>query len=157
MENYLQILEESLCRKMDVLCEIEEFCTVQERILSAESLDEEEFDKSMEEKDRLIKKLEKLDEGFETLYAHIKNQLAKEKDQYKSQIAVLQKEISEVMEKSVAIQTREARNKKLAEEYFVKAKQELKRGRKSSKAALDYYRSMNQSQTVSPQFMDKKK
>lgn len=157
MENYLQVLEESLCKKMDVLCEIEAFCAEQERLLSAEFLAEDDFDKSIEEKDRLIQKLEKLDEGFEALYAHIKEQLTAGKDKYKSQIAALQKKISEVTEKSVAIQAQEARNKKLAEEYFARAKQELKKGRRSSKAALDYYRSMNQSQVVSPQFMDKKK
>ena len=76
---------------------------------------------------------------------------------YKSQIAVLQKKIAEVTEKSIAIQAQEARNKKLAEDYFTKAKQELKKGRRSSKAALDYYKSMNKTQMVSPQFMDKKK
>ena len=114
-------------------------------------------DKNIEEKDTLINELNKLDEGFESLYAHIKEQLLAGRHKYKAQIAVLQKKIAEVTEKSVAIQAQEARNKKLAESYFAKAKQELKKGRRSSKAALDYYKSMNKTQMVSPQFMDKKK
>ena len=60
-------------------------------------------------------------------------------------------------EKSVAIQAQEARNKNLAENYFAKAREDLKKNRKSSRAALDYYRNMNKMQVVSPQFMDKKK
>ena len=157
MENYLQVLEEGLRKKLDVLCKIEVFCTMQESILSAERVSEEEFEKSIEEKDMLIKELEKLDDGFEALYAHIKEQLAIERQKYKPQISMLQKQITEVTEKSMAIQAQEARNRKLAEKYFTKAKQELKKGRRSSKAALDYYRSMNQSQMVSPQFKKKKK
>ena len=99
----------------------------------------------------------KLDKGFESLYAHIKEQLVAGKEKYKSQIAFMQKKIAQVTDIGVAIQAQEARNKKLAEVYFANAKDELKKGRRSSKAALDYYRNMNKSQMISPQFMDKKK
>lgn len=157
MENYLHVLEESLQKKLDVLCRIQTISEQQEQILSEDTVSEDAFDKSIDEKDALIKELNKLDEGFESLYAHIKEQLLAGKHKYKSQIAVLQTKIAEVTEKSVAIQAQEARNKKLAEDYFSRAKQELKKGRRSSKAALDYYKSMNKAQMVSPQFLDKKK
>ncbi|NBI92311.1 flagellar protein FliT [Lachnospiraceae bacterium] len=157
MENYLQVLEESLHKKLDVLNRIEKLCSRQEEILSAASVSEDDFDSSIEEKGILIDELSKLDEGFESLYTHIKEQLALEKGKYTAQIAILQRKIAEVTEKSVAIQAQEARNKRLAEVFFANAKQELKKGRRSSKAALDYYRSMNKSQMMSPQFMDKKK
>ena len=125
--------------------------------MSEEIVSEEAFDSSIEEKGVLIDELTKLDEGFETLYGHIKGQLAEGKERYKVQIASLQKKIAEVTEKSVAIQAQEARNKNLAENYFAKAREDLKKNRKSSRAALDYYRNMNKMQVVSPQFMDKKK
>ena len=157
MENYLQVLEESLHKKLDVLNRIEKLCSRQEEILSAASVSEDDFDSSIEEKGILIDELSKLDEGFESLYTHIKEQLALEIGKYTAQIAILQRKIAEVTEKSVAIQAQEARNKRLAEVFFANAKQELKKGRRSSKAALDYYRSMNKSQMMSPQFMDKKK
>lgn len=157
MENYLQVLNESLDKKLDVLQRMAVLCTKQEKLLNAETMEEEEFDKSIEEKGQLIEELTKLDEGFEGLYAHIKEQLLSGKEQYKQQISSLQEKIAQVTERGVAIQAQEARNKKLAEVYFTNAKSELKRGRRSSKAALDYYRNMNKSQMVSPQFMDKKK
>ncbi|MCX4343416.1 MAG: flagellar protein FliT [Kineothrix sp.] len=157
MENYLQVLEESLYKKLDVLGRIESLCARQEQILSSEPVSEEAFDDSIEEKGVLIDELTKLDEGFETLYGHIKEQLMAGREKYKPQINALQKKIAEVTEKSVAIRAQEARNQKLARNYFAKAKEDLKRNRKSSKAALDYYRNMNKSQMVSPQFMDKKK
>lgn len=50
MENYLQVLEKSLDKKMNVLQRIDALCIKQEKILKAETMDEEEFDKSIEEK-----------------------------------------------------------------------------------------------------------
>ena len=155
--NYLQVLEESLHKKMSVLDRIDEANRRQEQILKSDSVSEEEFDQSIEEKGMLIDELNKLDEGFETLYGNIKEQLSAGKERYKVQIASIQKLITQVTEKSVSIQAQEARNKALAESFFASRKQELQKGRRSSKAALDYYRNMNQSQVVMPQFMDRKK
>lgn len=158
IENYLQILEESLHKKLAVLCKIEELNKQQEQMLKAENvLFDDEFDQSITDKGVLIDELKKLDEGFESLYQHIKEQLSTGKEKYKVQIAALQKLITDVTEKGVAIQAQEARNKMLVEQFFAQRKQELQKGRRSSKIALDYYRNMNQTQVVMPQFMDKKK
>ena len=157
IENYLQVLEESLCKKKDVLCKIEELNKRQEQILKSEEVSEDDFDQSVTDKGILVDELNKLDEGFENLYERIKEQLSAGKEKYKTQIATLQKLITEVTEKSVTIQAQEARNKLLVEQFFAKRKEELQKGRRSSKVALDYYRNMNQSQVVMPQFMDKKK
>ena len=157
MENYLQVLEESLRKKKIVLSKIEEVNIRQEHILKADVVSEEDFDATIEEKGTLIDALTELDKGFESLYENIKVQLAGGREMYSEQIRLLQNLIREVTEQSISIQTQEARNKVLAEKFFLTRKQEMQKGRKSSKAALDYYRNMNQSQVVSPQFMDKKK
>lgn len=157
VENYLQVLEESLHKKMSVLCRIEDVNVKQEHILKSEDVSEEEFELTIDEKGTLIDALTELDKGFESLYANIKEQLSQGKEKYSVQIRTLQELIKAVTEKSVSIQAQEARNKVLAERFFASRKQELQKGRKSSKAALNYYRNMSQSQVVSPQFMDKKK
>ncbi|NLL75896.1 MAG: flagellar protein FliT [Clostridiales bacterium] len=157
IENYLQVLEESLLKKKEVLLAIEEMNREQEQILKDENPSMEAFDESIDKKGLLIEELSRLDDGFETLYEHIKEQLLHNKDEYKGQIARLQKLIAEVTDKSVTIQAQEARNKKSAEKYFAKARRELKSGRVNSKAALDYYLNMNKAQIANPQFIDKKK
>lgn len=157
IENYLQVLEESLHKKMDVLCRIEALNVKQEMILKSESVSEDDFDQTIDEKGTLIEELTGLDNGFESLYAHIKEQLSAGKEKYKAHISKLQKLITEVTEKSISIQAQEARNKKLVEQYFADRRKELQQGRLNSKAALNYYQNMKQSQIVSPQFMDKKK
>jgi len=47
MENYLQVLEESLDKKLGVLDRIEMLCGRQEQILSEEAVSEEAFDSSI--------------------------------------------------------------------------------------------------------------
>jgi phage host-nuclease inhibitor protein Gam len=116
----------------------------------------DELDENMAKKDELIKQLTALDDGFETLYAKIGEQLAAQKDKYKPQIKRLQELISRVTEKSVSIQAQEARNKKLIEDYFKGQRNEIRRGRKSSKVAYDYYKNMSGANVIQPQFMDHK-
>ena len=91
------------------------------------------------------------------MYEHIRLQLLDGKEKYATQIAALQKLITKVTEMGASVQAQEARNKELADNYFLNRKKELKQGRQNSKAALNYYRNMNRSQVVQPQFMDKKK
>ncbi len=157
INNYLEILEDSLRKKSVVLDEIKEYNNNQEQLLKSENLSMEDLDANMEQKDGLIQKLTELDEGFETLYGRIKEQLSGSKDTYKVQIKRLQELISQITEKSVSVQAQEARNKKLIEDYFLREKSQIRQGKKASKAAYGYYKSMSNSGAMSSQFMDQKK
>lgn len=157
MENYLQVLEESLNKKVDVLKKIGQMNEEQERLFKEDVFSEKAFDEIIDRKGMFIDDLNKLDEGFENLYEHIRLQLLDGKEKYATQIAALQKLITKVTEMGASVQAQEARNKELADNYFLNRKKELKQGRQNSKAALNYYRNMNRSQVVQPQFMDKKK
>ena len=157
MENYLQVLEESLNKKVDVLKKIGQMNEEQERLFKEDVFSEKAFDEIIDRKGMLIDDLNKLDEGFENLYEHTRLQLLDGKEKYATQIAALQKLITKVTEMGASVQAQEARNKELADNYFLNRKKELKQGRQNSKAALNYYRNMNRSQVVQPQFMDKKK
>ncbi len=157
MENYLNILEDSLREKLGVLEEISRYNQEQEALLKKPEVSLEELDDNMARKDELIDKLSGLDQGFETLYERIREQLLAGKDAYKAQIKKLQELISQVTEKGVSIQAQEARNKKLVERYFAGEKAQLKQGRQTSKAAYNYYKNMSNSNVMSSQYMDQKK
>lgn len=156
MDNYLKILEDSLLKKSKVLDEIAAYNERQSRLFSEGKADIERFDEYIDEKDKLIKQLSKLDDGFETLYARVSEELAENKSKYAAQIKTLQKLVKEITDKSVSVQAQEARNKALIEEYFAKERANIRNNRKSSKAAYDYYKSMSGSNVPSPQFMDSK-
>lgn len=156
MESQLNILSESLDKKLGVLHEIQEYNIRQEQAFREEQIDMDEFDNAIEEKDRLIEKLTKLDEGFEALYERLAEELKDNREKYADQIKVLQDKIAQIMELSVAVQAREARNKKMVEDYFKKARTGLRQNKKSSKAAYDYYKSMSGAGLNQSQFLDSK-
>lgn len=143
MDNSLEVLSESLSMKIEVLKDIQEYNDKQTIAFSAEKNDMEGFDAAIEEKGRLIERLEELDNGFEILYAKISELLKQNKEQYAVQIKEIQDKITVITEMSMSIQAAEARNKKLIEEYFVKERDGIKKGRLGSKAAFDYYKNMS--------------
>lgn len=156
-ENYLVILEESLRRKLQVLEDIQAYNMRQQEIFQADNVDLDQFDSYVDEKGMLIDRLNSLDNGFERLYANVAEELSGSREKYADQIRRLQELVSKVTEAGVQVQAQEARNKKLIEDYFRKQREGIRDGRKSSKAAYDYYKNMSKSSVVMPQIMDQKK
>lgn len=154
---YLTILQDDLKKKIDILDEIQRICKYQSKILASEPVAYDKFDQCVDDKDVCIEQLNKLDEGFELVYDRVREELQGKKEAYADWIAETQKLISAVMEKSVAIQAQEERNKQAVEAAFQKERQSLGKGKRSMQVARDYYRNMNNSQVVSPQYMDQKK
>ena len=155
-ENYLNILEESLQKKLQVMAKIQDYNLRQQEIFRSDNVELDKFDEYVAEKGALIDELTALDNGFETLYGKVAEELADNRERYAEQIKRLQELVSRGTEESVGIQAQEARNKKLVEDYFRRERNSLNRNRKSSKAAYDYYKSMSQTNVVPPQFMDNK-
>ena len=143
IKNSLDILAQSLDKKITVLQRIQEYNVLQEKSFLSGEADLDTFDQAMEEKDKLIEELSRLDDGFETLYAQVKRELEENRASYAEPIRGLQNQIRQITELSNSIQAKEARNKKLVEDYFTKKRGELKQGRQRSKAAYDYYKSMS--------------
>lgn len=156
-ENYLTLLEESLRRKLQVLAEIQKYNLRQQEIFQSDQVDLDKFDEYVAEKGVLIDKLTALDSGFEKLYEKVAEELKTDRQRYAGQIKTLQALVTEVTETGVAVQAQEARNKKLIEDYFKRERDGIRMNRKTSKAAINYYKNMNKSSVVMPVFMDDKK
>lgn len=157
MENSLTILSESLDKKLEVLQKVQEYNKRQEKAFTEETIDLDDFDAAIEEKGRLIDEINRLDAGFETLYAKLADELKNNRERYAAQIRELQQKVTAVTDLSVTVQAQEARNKQLVEQYFAKRRVGIKEGRTSSKAAYNYYKNMNNTNAVPPQFMDSRK
>ena len=118
MENYLSVLEDSLKKKLQILDELATYTMEQQELLKAEELDYDAFDQLVEKKDPLVQMIMELDQGFETVYDRIKEQLIGHKERYVAQIRTLQDLISELTDKSVKLQAMEQRNKTAVEQQF---------------------------------------
>ena len=117
MTDYLELLEESLIKKIKVLDKIGEFNLKQKDVFTtfSEKPDLEKFDQFIEEKDKLIEELNLLDDGFEALYARVAETLKSDKEGNAPRIKRLQNLICEITDKSSSLQAQEAENKKLSE------------------------------------------
>lgn len=154
MDNYLSVLEDSLKKKLQILDELTDYTMQQQELLKVEELDYEAFDRLVDQKEPLIQKIMELDQGFETVYDRIKEQLLGNKEQYAAQIRALQSLIGELTDKSVKLQTMEQRNKSAVEQQFRKSREKIRKGRQNKQAALNYYKNMNNANYVPPQFPD---
>lgn len=156
-QNCVQILAQSLEKKSKVLDDIIEQNNLQEMILKQTQFDMDAFEKSVDEQNRLIAELDKLDSGFEIVYERTREEMLVNKPKYSKEIALMQKLIQTITDKIVTINAGNLRNKRMAENQFRKERQAIQQNVSKSKVARDYYNSMNKLNCIAPQFYDSKK
>ena len=142
-DNYLQMLIDSLQKK-------------QKELVTAEGFDEAAFQKNVDEKDALIENMLQLDEGFNTVFARVREQIGDNKAAYREEITKIQGLIRAVTDLGVRIEAQEARNKALVQSKFASIRKELQNAKRSTQMTNTYYKSMNKL-NYEPQFMDQKK
>lgn len=157
VKTYLTILEQSLDKKIVILNRIIEQDQIQLQQLQNPNLEPDEFDQTVEAKAKLIEELELLDQGFEQVFERVKAEIGNHKLEYKEKIRTMQEKIREITDKSMEIQTQEARNKALMEQKFNSIHKQVREIRQSQKVVNQYYRNMMKSTYIEPQFLDNKK
>ena len=155
-KNYLQMMIDSLNMKISILEEVERLNVEQTAFATTDTVSEDAFQENMDRKGTLIDNLEKLDEGFDSLFQRIKKELDQNKDQYKNEIKQMKQLITRVTELGVKVEAQEARNKVLIQNKFTQMRQDIQTAKRSTKMANTYYQNMNKL-NYEPQFVDKKK
>jgi hypothetical protein len=142
--------------KKSVLEKIVALNDEQKAILTADEFDSDAFNANVNSKGQLINEINRLDSGFDNLFARVKEQLEANKAAYASQIATLKVLIKDVTELSVKVEADEARNKTLAQKCFSGLRRDVQHARSNVSKTNTYYQNMNRIDT-SPVFMDTKK
>ena len=155
--DYISIMVQSLQKKLEVLNGIIEKNVEQRQILEQEELDTDAFEQNIKLKSDLVDQIEFLDDGFEELYGRVKSLIETEKQEHKEEIQLMKQLITWITEKSVTIQSQEARNRKLVEQRFSQERKKVRSMRNTSTVANQYYKNMSRLNVVDAQFMDKKK
>lgn len=156
IEKDLKVLEESLNKKAAILEKLHELGDKQSELLTDPSMSMEDFDKYMDEQDVLVGRLVELDEGFDALYESLKESMPDNKTPYMQQITRIQELVGKLMSQTELLSKKEAANKEKLTEYFNRERKNYGAGRRSSKAALDYYKNMSGSNVIPSYFMDQK-
>ena len=155
--NYIAILKTSLDKKIDIL---EKICLKNEeqrKLAMVDKFDLDRFDEIYDEKGKLISELNLLDSGFQSVFDRVKDVLENDREEFREDIATMQKLVRRITELSMEIQAQEARNKELMERSTTSMKQDVKTAKATNKAAIDYYHSMAKLNVIDPQFLDQKK
>ena len=156
-QTYIDVLKDSLEKKVMVLDKLLEKTLSQEKIISTSPFDNEEFDQAYEDKEVLINQLSELDEGFEQIYDHVKGILSTNKLDHKDDIIQLQSLIRQITDKSTELQAIEIKNKKKLDVIFTNRKKEIKDYKINSQTASSYYKNMADQHQGQSYFYDKKK
>lgn len=156
-QTYVDIMLQSLRKKIQVLDSIIEQNTIQKEKLEDNQATADEFDQTVEKKAALIEQLEQLDTGFDKLYDRVRDELRINRHLYADKIRQMQEYIHVITDKSMEIQAQEARNRELMTQKFAMVRQKAKNLRTNNKAATKYYKNMMQLNYVAPQFLDNKK
>ena len=156
-EDYLQIMIESLEKKIDVLDRVLELDKRQIAIALEQPFDIEKYDKSMDEKGVLIDELNKLDDGFTSTYERVRDAVQADPKAYADKVQRMQDLIRMAIDKGVAVETQEERGKQAMKSAITSKRKEIRSIKVSNEAATKYYKSMSRINDVDPQLMDRKK
>lgn len=146
VDDYIQIMIESLNKKSELLDRIIRNNEEQHECVAGKKFDEidwDSFNLIVAQKQASIDRIVKMDEGFQSLYDRVKEQLAEDRDKYAGKIKEIQKLIEKVTGQGVKITTGEERNRKIIEKIFGSRKKEIKRTRNSLRVASSYAQTMS--------------
>ena len=137
--SYIEILKRSLEKKSEVLDKIIEENRQMAVVAEAPKFNPDAFDEIFDRKDALIKELNDLDAGFRKVYGHVQNELKDNSAEHKEDIERLKKLITEITDKSVAIQVEEKRNQAALNNRMDIFKRELIQTKNTRKIMANYY------------------
>lgn len=156
LKQYLTMLDQSLDQKKQILDQMIEMTATQKASLDKDPVDWTGFDDLVEKKAEMIERLDRMDDGFESVYERIREELLRDKDQHKEFVVSIQKKIQAVSDASAALMAAERRNKEMVEKKMTDERKKLQQSKTTSKVASNYYRNMNKVNLIDPQLMDKK-
>ena len=156
VKQYLKMLDQSLDQKKQMLDEMIEMTATQKASLEKDPVDWTGFDDLVGKKAEMIERLDRMDDGFESVYDRIREELVRDKERHKEFVAEIQKKIQAVSDASATLMASERRNKELVEVKMAGERKKLQQRKTTSKVASNYYRSMNKVNLIDPQLMDKK-
>ena len=154
---YMSMLIDSQEKKLALLEKVIELDKEQEEIITGDEPDMGALNANINAKGALIDELDRLDDGFESLYAKVREDFIQNKDAHKEEIRTLQGLIRQITEKIAQIEAMEARSKINFENYMKQRRNSFKDNKNAVKAANTYAVNMRKMNKIDSMFVDNKK
>ena len=154
---YLDVLIQSLRKKLVLLNRISILNREQREILQDEEAGPDVFDINVRDKGDLVDQIVALDVGFDEVYAHIKDLMERDHSAYEDQLEQMRELIRQVMAKDASVRAEEQRNYELAQRKFANVKKQVREVKASRKMVNSYYQNMMSQKPGDAMFLDNKK
>lgn len=154
---YLDVLIQSLRKKLVLLNRIAILSQEQRELLMDEDMTPDAFDINVRDKDALVQQIVVLDAGFDEVYAHIKDLMERDHQLYENQLDQMRELIRLIMAKDASIRAEEKRNYELAQRKFASIKTKVREMKASQKMVSSYYKSMMRQKPGEAAFLDNRK
>ncbi len=155
-QNYVQVLIDTITKKEETLRKILEITKQQEVISKQDTYASEDMEKTLNEKEIQISRLNYLDEGFQSVYDRVSSEIRNHIDVYKQDVLVLQDKIRICTEIGNEIMVLEERNRNRFNTLFSKAHTDYSTVKSKASVAQNYFKTMNNSKVMDAYFVDKK-
>ena len=154
---YLDVLIQSLRKKLVLLNRIAILSKEQRELLQDEDMTPDAFDLNVRDKDDLVQQIVVLDAGFDEVYAHIKDLMERDHALYEDQLQQMRELIRQIMAKDASIRAEEKRNYELAQRKFASIKTKGREMKASQKMVSSYYKNMMRQKPGEAAFLDNRK
>ena len=157
VEQKLDLLTSNLNKKTSLLKEMTDVLDKQLQLMDASDIQLEELDACMGKQGNLTEELENLNAEAGSLYEYLQKADISAEAGNASKIAHIKELLTQITTDFDNLQEKEQSARQRMEAFFQKERKNFGDGRRSSKAAFDYYRNMSGANVIPPQFMDQKK
>ena len=156
-KEYLDMLIQASAKKLKILNELLSLSADQEEIIQKDMFEVEHFDIILERKEVLVRELEKLDEGFATVYDRIREELSANGKIHQQEVVLMQKLIRQISEKVLLLESQEKRNRDNLNPSMARARSKIKNYNVSNRLAASYYKNMSGKYSGESAYLDNKK
>lgn len=139
---YVNMMVDSLKRKQQILSYLYECTKEQEQLLKAEEMDADSFQRLVDVKGERIDELNTIDDGFDTLFNLVKQEVQVNRQEYRDEICQMQELITEISELGVRIQVLEQQNCDHFKIYLARQRKAIREFHVNNKTAGAYYQNM---------------
>lgn len=143
---YVDMMEDTLKRKEEILTIIYNRTKEQEILLKEEKLNEERFNELIQEKGERIEQLNQMDGGFDRLFKQVEKEITANREAYREQILRMQKLITLVSELGMKIQALEHQNSERFKIYLSTQRKTIRDFHMNNRTASTYYKNMSSAQ-----------
>lgn len=142
-EAYIKILRESLEKKAELLNLISKENDRQSRVLTDPNSTPDDFQTTIDNKDKWITDISTLDNGFAAIFEKVKPLLENQKSKYRDEIIRMKDLVRQITDLTAQVEKEEKENYLLAQKKFAGVRKQVQKIRKSQNAVSTYYKSMN--------------